>query len=148
MKFHEKLKQERKKLNLSQEDLANKINISRQSISKWELEKGYPNIETLIELSELFDITVDELLKGDDFLKDKIVEDGKKLKHPLLFNLGEVIGLLGIIILISNFVLRGIRLATHQDILPFLQSNLVTIIAIIFLLISWLTYETFGKSYK
>ena len=148
MKIHEKLKQERKKLNLSQEDLANKINISRQSISKWELEKGYPNIETLIELSELFDITVDELLKGDDFLKDKIVEDGKKLKHPLLFNLGEVIGLLGIIILISNFVLRGIRLATHQDILPFLQSNLVTTIAIIFLLISWLTYETFGKSYK
>ncbi|WP_189723692.1 helix-turn-helix domain-containing protein [Staphylococcus warneri] len=148
MKFHEKLKQERKKLNLSQEDLANKINISRQSISKWELEKGYPNIETLIELSELFDITVDELLKGDDFLKDKIVEDGKKLKHPLLFNLGEVIGLLGIIILISNFVLRGIRLATHQDILPFLQSNLVTTIAIIFLLISWLTYETLGKSYK
>ena len=67
MKFHEKLKQERKRLNLSQEDLANKINISRQSISKWELEKGYPNIETLIELSEVFDITVDELLKGDDF---------------------------------------------------------------------------------
>ncbi|WP_239713595.1 MULTISPECIES: helix-turn-helix transcriptional regulator [unclassified Mammaliicoccus] len=148
MKFHEKLKQERKKLNLSQEDLANKINISRQSISKWELEKGYPNIETLIELSEVFDITVDELLKGDDFLKDKIVEDSKKLKHPLLFNLGEVIGLLGLIILISNFVLRGIRLATHQDIFPFLQSNLVTIIAIIFLLISWLTYETFGKNYE
>lgn len=148
MKFHEKLKEERIKLNYSQEDLARKINISRQSISKWEREKGYPNIETLIELSELFDITVDELLKGDDFLKDKIVEDGKKLKHPLLFNLGEVIGLLGLIILISNFVLRGIRLATHQDILPFLQSNLVTTIAIIFLLISWLTYETFGKSYK
>lgn len=148
MKFHEKLKQERKKHNLSQEDLANKINISRQSISKWELEKSYPNIETLIELSEIFDITVDELLKGDDFLKDKIVKDGKKLKHPLLFNFGEVIGLLGLIILISNFVLRGIRLATHQDILPFLQSNLVTTIAIIFLLISWVTYETFGKSYK
>ncbi|RIO64616.1 XRE family transcriptional regulator, partial [Staphylococcus haemolyticus] len=94
MKFHEKLKQERKRLNLSQEDLANKINISRQSISKWELEKGYPNIETLIELSEVFDITVDELLKGDDFLKDKIVEDSKKLNHPLLFSIGEVIGLL------------------------------------------------------
>lgn len=148
MKFHEKLKEERIKLNLSQEDLARKINISRQSISKWEREKGYPNIETLIELSELFDITVDELLKGDDFLKNKIVEDGKKLKHPLLFNLGEVIGLLGLIILISNFVLRGIRLATHQNILPFLQSNLITTIAIIFLLISWLTYETLGKSYK
>lgn len=148
MKFHEKLKQERKKLNLSQEDLAKKITITRQSISKWEREKGYPNIETLIKLSELFDITVDELLKGDDFLKDKIVKDGKELKHPLLFNLGELIGLLGIIILITNFVLRGIRLILNQDILPFLQGNLITTIAIIFLLLSWLTYETFGKSYK
>lgn len=148
MEFHEKLKQERKKHNLSQEDLANKLNISRQSISKWELLKGYPNIETLIELSELFGITVDELLKGDDFLKNKIVEDGKKLKHPILFNLGEVVGLLGIIILIANFVLRGIRLALHQNILPFLQGNLMATITIVSLLISWLTYETFGKSYK
>lgn len=78
-------------------------------------------------------------------MKSKIVEDGKKLKHPLLFNLREIIGLLGLIILISNFVLRAIRLATHQDILPFLQSNLVTTVAVICLLISWLTYETFGK---
>ena len=83
MKFHEKLKQERKKLNLSQEDLANKINISRQSISKWELEKGYPNIETLIELSELFDITVDELLKGDDFLKRLHYADWNEVRITL-----------------------------------------------------------------
>ncbi|MEB5648577.1 helix-turn-helix domain-containing protein (plasmid) [Mammaliicoccus sciuri] len=105
MKFYEKLKQERKRHNLSQEDLTNKINISRQSISKWEREQGYPNIETLIKLSDLFDITVDELLKGDYFLKDKIFEDSKKLKHPLLFTIGEVIGLLGIILLIANLSL-------------------------------------------
>lgn len=148
MQFHEKLKKERKRLNLSQEDLAKEINIGRQSISKWERNKGYPNIETLIHLSEIFNITVDELLKGDDYLKDKIVDDGKKLKHPILFNLGEVIGLLGLILLITNFVLRAIRLATNQEVLPFLQENLITTIAVIFLLLSWFTYETFGKSYK
>ena len=59
MKFNEKIKQERQKLNLSQEELAKKINISRQSVSKCEREQGYPSIQTLIDLSNLFGITVD-----------------------------------------------------------------------------------------
>ncbi|UQW81385.1 helix-turn-helix domain-containing protein [Staphylococcus edaphicus] len=121
MKFHSKLKEERKKLNLSQDELAQKLNISRQSISKWEREKGYPNIETLIELSEIFNITVDELLKGDDFLKDKIIKDSKKLKHPILFNFGELLGLLGLILLITTFLLKAISLIANHEILPFLQ---------------------------
>jgi transcriptional regulator with XRE-family HTH domain len=148
MEFHIKLKDERKKLGLSQDDLAHKLNISRQSISKWEREKGYPNIETLIELSRLFNITVDELLKGDDHLKDKIIEDGKRLKHPMLFNLGELVGLAGLILLIINFALRAVELATNTEFLPFLQGNLPAVIAIVMMLLSWLTYETFGKSYQ
>ncbi|MFD2831233.1 helix-turn-helix domain-containing protein [Corticicoccus populi] len=148
MEFHIKLKTERKKLNLSQEELAEKLNISRQSISKWEREKGYPSIETLIKLSELFNITVDELLKRDDVLKDQIIKDGKKLKHPVLFNIGELIGLAGLILLILNFGLRGLELATGSDILPFLQGSLPGTVAVVFLLLSWLTYETAGKSYK
>ena len=148
MKFHSKLKEERKRLNLSQDDLAQKLNISRQSISKWEREKGYPNIETLIELSKIFDITIDELLKGDDFLQYKIIKDSKKLKHPILFNAGELIGLLGLILLITTFVLKALTLATNHEVLPFLQGTLPVTIAIILMLISWLTYEVFGKSYK
>lgn len=77
MEFYKKLKEERLKHNLSQEDLARELNISRQSVSKWELEKGYPNIETLIELSHLFNISIDELIKGDVYLKDKIIKEGK-----------------------------------------------------------------------
>ncbi|WP_251521267.1 MULTISPECIES: helix-turn-helix domain-containing protein [Staphylococcus] len=148
MKFHSKLKEERKKLNLSQDDLAQKLNISRQSISKWEREKGYPNIETLIELSEIFNITIDELLKGDDFLKDKLIEDSKKLKHPILFNIGELIGLMGLILLITTFVLKAISLMTIHEVLPYLQGSLPVTIAIILMLISWGTYELFGKTYK
>ncbi|MGE7852287.1 helix-turn-helix domain-containing protein [Bacillus paramycoides] len=77
MEFYKKLKEERLKHDLSQEELALKLNISRQSVSKWELEKGYPNIETLITLSDLFNISMDELIKGDDFLKNKIIKEGK-----------------------------------------------------------------------
>jgi len=73
MDFHNILKKKRIEANLSQEGLADRLNISRQSISKWENEKGYPNIETLLKISDIFNITVDELLKGDDYLKDKII---------------------------------------------------------------------------
>ncbi|MFQ3744372.1 helix-turn-helix transcriptional regulator [Staphylococcus nepalensis] len=81
MDFHNILKKKRIEANLSQEGLADRLNISRQSISKWENEKGYPNIETLLKISDIFNITVDELLKGDDYLKDKIIQDSKNLKR-------------------------------------------------------------------
>ncbi|MFJ3390592.1 MULTISPECIES: helix-turn-helix domain-containing protein [unclassified Lysinibacillus] len=82
MEFYKKLKEERLKHNLSQEELAIKLNISRQSVSKWELEKGYPNIETLIALSDLFNISIDELMKGDNSLRVTSIkeEETRELK--------------------------------------------------------------------
>ncbi|MES9740125.1 helix-turn-helix transcriptional regulator, partial [Peribacillus frigoritolerans] len=58
MIFSERLKKEREKRNWSQNDLAEKIHVSRQSVSKWETGKNYPSIEVLINLSDLFQITV------------------------------------------------------------------------------------------
>lgn len=58
------IKINRDKKGWSQEYLAKKLNISRQAISKWELGESYPDIENLIALSELFNITLDELITG------------------------------------------------------------------------------------
>lgn len=52
--------------------------MSRQSISKWETGKNFPSIEILIDLSDLFDISIDELLKSDEDLKDKVIQDSKQ----------------------------------------------------------------------
>lgn len=65
MYFSKKLKQEREKRGWSQEVLANKLHVSRQSVSKWETGKNYPSIEIIISMSDLFGITTDELLKGE-----------------------------------------------------------------------------------
>lgn len=65
MYFSKKLKKEREKRGWSQEVLANKLHVSRQSVSKWETGKNYPSIEIIISLSDLFEITTDELLKGE-----------------------------------------------------------------------------------
>ncbi|XMB71867.1 helix-turn-helix domain-containing protein [Mycoplasmatota bacterium WC30] len=61
--FSEKLRELRKEQGLSQEDLANKLDISRQSVSKWELGVSMPDLDNVIKLSELFDISTDYLLK-------------------------------------------------------------------------------------
>lgn len=71
MIFSERLKEEREKRNWSQHDLAEKIHVSRQSVSKWETGKNYPSIEIIIHLSDLFSITIDELLRSDEELTQK-----------------------------------------------------------------------------
>ena len=63
MKFHEKLYQLRRERGFSQEDLAERLSVSRQAISKWESGTAYPEIDKLVTLSELFSVTLDSLIK-------------------------------------------------------------------------------------
>uniref|UniRef100_UPI0015E85196 helix-turn-helix domain-containing protein n=1 Tax=Bacillus thuringiensis TaxID=1428 RepID=UPI0015E85196 len=88
MFFGDKLKKEREKKGWSQEYLATKIHVSRQSVSKWETGKNYPNIGVII----------DELLRSDGELKEKIIQDSKgstdlNWKSYLLTSLGILIGI-------------------------------------------------------
>lgn len=69
MKTAEKIVQLRKKNNLSQEDLADSIGVSRQAISRWESGGAYPDATNIIQLSRLFGVTTDYILK-DEYLSD------------------------------------------------------------------------------
>ena len=71
MLFSEKLKLIRTKNDLTQEELAEKLNVSRQAITKWESGDGIPDIENLKGLSILFDVTIDELVKEDKTIRIK-----------------------------------------------------------------------------
>ncbi|MCC0645761.1 MULTISPECIES: helix-turn-helix domain-containing protein [unclassified Clostridioides] len=62
----ENLKRLRKERNLSQEQLAEMLNVSRQAISKWESNKTYPDIENLILLRNLFNVTLDDLIVNEN----------------------------------------------------------------------------------
>ena len=63
MKLGQKIAELRKKSGLSQEALAEKMNVSRQAVSKWESNQSIPDIEKIVDLSELFGVTTDYLLK-------------------------------------------------------------------------------------
>lgn len=78
MLFNEKLKMLRKESNLTQEELAEKLNVSRQAITKWESGDGTPDIENLKQISIVFDKTIDELIKED---KNVTIENKEKYSY-------------------------------------------------------------------
>ena len=76
MNISNQIKNYRKQKNLSQEELAEKIYVSRQTISNWETGKSYPDVHNLILLSTLYEISIDELVKGDvEIMKEKITSN-------------------------------------------------------------------------
>ena len=81
MEFNEKLQELRKQKGLTQEELAEKLYVSRTAVSKWESGRGYPNIDSLKAIAKFFSVTVDELLSTNEVLTIA-EEDGKrKEKH-------------------------------------------------------------------
>ena len=76
MKFGKQIKKLRQEAQLSQEELAERIYVSRQTISNWENDKSYPDVNSLVLLSETFQISLDKLIKGDiEVMKDVIQKE-------------------------------------------------------------------------
>ena len=68
MEFNEKLQGLRKEKGLTQEELAEVLYVSRTAVSKWESGRGYPNIESLKDISKFFSVSIDDLLSGEKLL--------------------------------------------------------------------------------
>lgn len=77
MKFNEKLIELRKKAGFPQEELGYKLNVTRQTVSKWELGQTTPEMDKLLDMSKLFNITVDELINESEIPTNSnpIIED-------------------------------------------------------------------------
>ena len=88
MEFNEKLQQLRTGKNLTQEQLAEQLYVSRTAISKWESGKGYPNIESLKCISKFFSVTIDELLSGEELITLAETENRSNLKKIYSFIYG------------------------------------------------------------
>lgn len=147
MELNKQLKKYRIQQKLSQENLAEKIFVSRQTISNWENGKSYPDIQNLLLLSEIFDVSLDELVKGDvEHMKKKISNTKlKKLSNtffvllvillifpiPIAFFLGLwgilIILLLSIPFFLIAFKLKKITddydLKTYEEIIFFLENS-------------------------
>ena len=89
MEIGEKLKNSRINAGMTQEQIAEKINVSRQTISNWEAGKSLPDVINLIKISDLYQISLDDLLKGDGKMMDKIKSDTDTVKsNQAMTNIG------------------------------------------------------------
>ena len=127
MEFNEKLQELRKQKGVTQEELANYLYVSRTAISKWESGRGYPNIDSLKAIAKFFEVTIDELLSGDELLT--IAEEDTKQKERTIRDL--VFGLLdcGMALLLflpffgqkADGIIQEVSLLVLNSIQPYLK---------------------------
>lgn len=92
MEFGEKLQKLRKQKNLTQEELADLLFVSRTAISKWESGRGYPSIDSLKAIATFFGVTIDELLSSKELMTiaEKDVEEKETYLRDLVFGLLDI----------------------------------------------------------
>lgn len=150
MEIGKQIKKYRKEMELSQDELAEKIFVSRQTISNWENNKNYPDVKSLLLLSSLFSVSLDILIKGDlEEMKEQIKkEDIDVFKHdsnifsilllctillpiPLVRFMGYVgIGIWGLIFIASVYyairvekLKKNFDIQTYREIINFLDGK-------------------------
>ena len=137
MRLGDQLQRLREEKNMSREELAQQINVSRQAVYKWENNKGYPDIQNLLRLSEIYETTIDELIKNDPTLQRKIdnnQDESKELDDEEMLNPGFYIGIviifLGIFLgialgnlIVSTFlnIIGTLIICFYKDILKFFK---------------------------
>ena len=108
MNIGDKIKNAREENKLTQTQASESLMVSRQTISNWENGKSLPDILSVIRMSELYQISLDELLKGDKAMMDKIEKDIEIRKtEKKIIKYAWISILVGVIILILDNVFEG-----------------------------------------
>lgn len=116
MKIGAQLQNQRKLHHMSQNELAEKLHLTRQSISKWENGTTLPSFANVIAISEVFDVSLDELIKGDAALMDKFKDDGK-IRLTRVETI-VIVGFVLVAIFLGIIYATGISLTNVNDWLP------------------------------
>ncbi len=150
MEFNKKLQELRKQKEMTQEELAQALYVSRAAISKWESGRGYPNIDSLKAIAKLFSITVDELLSSNELLT--IAEEDNKRKEnifrDLIFGLldtsAALLFFLPLFAQKTSLLIEEVSLITFTSISPYLKIiYLIIVSSLIVCGISTLSLQSF-----
>ncbi len=124
MEIGKKISNIRKDNNLTQEDLAEKYHVTRQTVSSWENSKSYPDLDTLVKISDDFNMSLDILLKEDKRIIEDISNSQRKKKR---YNkLKIILIIMSIIILINisyNCIYNTIKYISINHINRVLKNN-------------------------
>ena len=132
MEFSKKLQSLRKEQNWTQEQLSEKLYVSRTAVSKWESGRGYPNIDSLKDIANIFNISIDQLLSNDEIIniaKYEVDINNKKTIH-LIYSLLDLINVLLIFLplypnKIDN-IIYSVSLISQNDLIPVIKIVYIT----------------------
>lgn len=130
MEFNENLKYLRKEAKMTQESLAERLNVSRQAVTKWERGQSLPDIQNLKEISNIFGVTIDSLV--GDVITKKEAQINKKINDIGYFIFGTIILLLCIFFSVYEFIEK---ITTNENIKIITSIVFVLILFIVFILI-------------
>ena len=114
MEFNNRLYELRKQKGLSQEELANRLNVTRQTVSKWEVGDSTPDMEKLVALSALFNVSMDELVMGKEAVtQDNPSKTDSDEKNVLIKKVLKVISIFAGIILAIDVISMIVYFAVY-----------------------------------
>lgn len=138
MSLSDNLRALRKQKGYSQEQLAERLNVSRQAVSKWESDNGYPEMESLIILSDLFECTIDDLLKNDLTQHNPTAKQAYD-KHYSLIAKAYTFGVVSILLGVCAYLFAEIYFSENTK-----SEFIGEIIFLFFVLIGVITFVYFG----
>lgn len=128
MNFGKQIKSARESNNLTQEDVAQKLHLSRKTISSWETGRSYPDIATLVDLSDIYRISLDKLLREDSTMIKHYEEQSAASRHDML--LGKVSYYLNAFLLLITIINRMSPVNLHLGVLGLvLLVNLIVLMS-------------------
>ena len=140
MEFGEKIQKLRNQNKWTQEQLAEKLYVSRTAVSKWESGKGYPNIDSLKDIAKLFNKTIDELLSSEEIIDIAKKENTTNIKRTnnLIYGLLDIISILFIFLPLyaqktESFV-YSVSLMSTNDISNIIKISYIVILSILSLI--------------
>lgn len=140
MEFGEKIQKLRNQNKWTQEQLAEKLYVSRTAVSKWESGKGYPNIDSLKDIAKLFNKTIDELLSSEEIIDIAKEENTSNIKRTnnLIYGLLDIISILFIFLPLyaqkkEEFV-YSVPLMSTNDVSTIIKISYIVILVILSLI--------------
>lgn len=112
MSVGEKIKNKRNEKNYTQEDLANLLHVSRSTISSWEVGRTYPDLDTVVKISDLLGITLDELLKEDKVMTRSI---SNKIRNNKYYKVTIIVLLVTLVASIIGMYMYNRSLAPYRE---------------------------------